>query len=156
MITSISWDKHTAESILLQLLVLIQATIKCIKPQKIQMFGFDHRGDRGGMLSICCTNCARHIGIQIVQFTYITYAVNWGLWQFLLLSIEWMRSLTLLNSLSRNISESARLIERQLQTEWLLAATTAIPLGSSINPDEPWCWFRVRSQGLSWFLYWWS
>lgn len=54
---------------------------------------------------------------------------------FLLLSIERMRSLILLNSLSRNISESARLIERQLQTEWLLAATTAIPLGSSINPD---------------------
>ncbi|CAG8833973.1 11690_t:CDS:2, partial [Gigaspora margarita] len=66
----------------------------------------------------------------------ITEVIKEGCYQFVApIVIGQMRSLILLNSLSRNISESARLIERQLQTEWLLAATTAILLGSSINPD---------------------
>ncbi|CAG8556950.1 38936_t:CDS:2 [Gigaspora margarita] len=54
---------------------------------------------------------------------------------FLLLSIERMRPLTLAKSLSHHNKVNARLIERQWQTEWLIAAMTAVPSGSSIRPD---------------------
>ncbi|KAF0501901.1 crinkler family protein [Gigaspora margarita] len=54
---------------------------------------------------------------------------------FLLLSIERMRPLTLAKSLSHHNKVNAHLIERQWQTEWLIAAMTAVPSGSSIRPD---------------------
>jgi len=54
---------------------------------------------------------------------------------FLRLSIERMRPLAFLNSLSHCDSEGARLLERQWQMEWALAASTAAPVGSTISPD---------------------
>ena len=54
---------------------------------------------------------------------------------FLIMSIERMRPSVLSTSLSRDVNRNALLIERQWQNEWYRAAMTAVPMGTSINPD---------------------